>query len=71
MSGKNNKNIKYKCSNCGAETLKWMGRCPQCGEWNTLEEKIEVSAPKNIRISGAETTSICRTITELSWVFLK
>ena len=50
MSGKNNKNIKYKCSNCGAETLKWMGRCPQCGEWNTLEEKIEVSAPKNIRI---------------------
>ena len=57
MSGKNNKNIKYKCSNCGAETLKWMGRCPQCGEWNTLEEKIEVSAPKNIRISGAETIS--------------
>lgn len=57
MSGKNNKNIKYKCSNCGAETLKWMGRCPQCREWNTLEEKIEVSAPKNIRISGAETIS--------------
>ncbi len=35
------KNSKYMCTNCGAETLKWMGRCPQCGEWNTLEERVE------------------------------
>ena len=24
------------CSNCGNEYDKWMGRCPACGEWNTL-----------------------------------
>lgn len=29
------------CSSCGAESLKWAGRCPSCGEWNTMvEEKI-------------------------------
>lgn len=29
------------CSNCGAESPKWAGRCPACGEWNTMvEEKI-------------------------------
>jgi DNA repair protein RadA/Sms len=28
----------YVCTNCGAETVKWMGRCPTCKEWNTLQE---------------------------------
>lgn len=29
------------CSNCGAESPKWQGKCPACGEWNTyVEEKI-------------------------------
>lgn len=31
----------WMCSSCGAESLKWEGKCPSCGEWNTLvEEKI-------------------------------
>ena len=30
----------FFCQNCGAESSKWMGRCPQCGEWNTLVEEI-------------------------------
>lgn len=29
----------YVCSNCGADSPRWMGKCPSCGEWNTLEEK--------------------------------
>lgn len=32
---------KFVCSNCGAETPRWMGRCPNCGEWNTMEEVTE------------------------------
>ena len=28
----------YKCSACGHEEPKWLGRCPECGEWNTLIE---------------------------------
>lgn len=30
----------FFCTECGAESTKWMGRCPQCGEWNTLVEEI-------------------------------
>ena len=32
----------YVCSQCGYETSKWNGRCPNCGEWNTFEE-VEVT----------------------------
>ena len=28
----------FLCTNCGNETAKWAGRCPSCGQWNTLEE---------------------------------
>jgi DNA repair protein RadA/Sms len=31
----------YICNECGAEHLKWEGRCRDCGEWNTLEEAIQ------------------------------
>ena len=37
--------ISYVCSNCGYETSKWNGKCPDCGEWNTFEEvEIAVSS---------------------------
>jgi len=29
----------FFCEACGYETFKWMGKCPECGEWNTIEEK--------------------------------
>ena len=34
----------YFCTSCGNETPKWVGRCPGCGAWNTLEEHIEKPA---------------------------
>lgn len=31
----------YVCQNCGAEAVKWLGKCPACGEWNTyVEERV-------------------------------
>lgn len=34
----------YFCTNCGHESAKWVGKCPGCGEWNTMtEEKVTVS----------------------------
>ncbi|MDF2880219.1 MAG: radA [Clostridiaceae bacterium] len=37
---------QHRCSNCGHVEIKWMGKCPQCNEWNTLmEENIESKAP--------------------------
>ena len=32
--------VFYKCSACGYSQPGWLGRCPECGEWNTLEECI-------------------------------
>lgn len=31
----------FKCTNCGYKSPKWAGKCPECGEWNTLEEAEE------------------------------
>ena len=31
----------FYCTNCGNETPKWMGRCPSCGAYNTMEEHVE------------------------------
>lgn len=30
--------IAYVCSNCGQDSPKWMGKCPNCGQWNTFKE---------------------------------
>ena len=39
MAKKKN-SIVYKCSECGYTQPRWLGRCPECGSWNTLEECI-------------------------------
>jgi DNA repair protein RadA/Sms len=36
--------VIFACTACGNETPKWMGRCPGCGEWNTLNEEPIVGA---------------------------
>src|SRR5215471_5734873 len=33
---------KYVCQQCGGEQSKWMGKCPDCGTWNTLEEVVDL-----------------------------
>ncbi len=43
----------YVCSSCGYESVKWVGQCPNCHEWNTLEEIVSVqkntpSAPRAV-----------------------
>ncbi|MGA7722957.1 MAG: DNA repair protein RadA [Ignavibacteriaceae bacterium] len=32
--------IKYVCSSCGYESLRWIGKCPECDNWNTFVEEI-------------------------------
>lgn len=44
---------RYVCSNCGNITTSWSGKCPHCGEWNTLEEQL---APATIAGSVATGT---------------
>jgi DNA repair protein RadA/Sms len=41
----------YSCSECGATSPKWLGKCPGCGAWNTLVETI--AEPATRRYAGA------------------
>lgn len=38
----------YFCRECGYETSKWLGRCPSCGEWNTIAEQVVASASTSV-----------------------
>lgn len=50
--------VRYVCSNCGEVSLSWAGKCPQCGEWNTLtEERVVESAPGKVASSGSTLAS--------------
>ena len=45
----------YICSHCGADSPKWLGKCPNCGEWNTYVEEVvakEVPSAKRLVPSG-------------------
>ena len=39
MAKKSSK-TQFECSGCGRVTPKWVGKCSECGEWNTVEEKV-------------------------------
>lgn len=52
-------NIVYECSECGAQSPKWAGRCSECGKWNTLVESVMVgkrtqSAGKKAKLQKLE-----------------
>lgn len=33
--------VRFRCLECGATSPKWLGRCPECGEWSSLVEEVE------------------------------
>ena len=43
----------YTCSECGASSARWMGKCPGCGAWNTLIEGVAESAAPGRNRFGA------------------
>jgi DNA repair protein RadA/Sms len=43
----------WYCTSCGNESSKWMGRCPACGEWNTMVEKVLDAGPQRARNTSA------------------
>ncbi|PIP14930.1 DNA repair protein RadA [Candidatus Roizmanbacteria bacterium CG22_combo_CG10-13_8_21_14_all_35_9] len=53
----------FVCSNCGYGSASWMGKCPDCGKWNTLVEKPEFAktssskATKKIKITKLKTVA--------------
>jgi DNA repair protein RadA/Sms len=58
----------YVCSQCGTQSPKWLGQCPDCSSWNSLfEERIAKSTLKTGGYAGAESSLV----TQLSEVTLQ
>ncbi|RYD03189.1 hypothetical protein N752_20340 [Desulforamulus aquiferis] len=52
----------YSCQSCGHQSARWMGRCPGCGEWNSLTEE-KVADIKEVRgISGSSPVAVTEVI---------
>ncbi len=45
--------VIFVCTNCGYRTPRWQGKCQQCGQWNTLEEKQEIRSGKQGALRAA------------------
>src|SRR5258705_3753960 len=45
-------NTIFLCQSCGFESRKWLGKCPECGEWNSLVEERVVTPRKGSSKGG-------------------
>ncbi len=58
----------FVCNNCGAESPKWIGKCPSCGQWNTYVEEVVVKAKSNSSMNSFLDTKKTKpqTLTEIA-----
>ena len=57
--------IKYICTSCGYESLRWLGKCPECDSWNSFSEEL-VETSKRKSVPGAKQKSSIYKINEIS-----
>lgn len=44
----------YVCDSCGMESLKWLGKCPSCGQWGTMKElRVKADKPSSATVRAA------------------
>src|SRR6478735_10709296 len=53
----------YRCTECGADALRWVGRCPECQAWGSV---AEVGASTRRTVAASAVTRAARPIGELS-----
>ena len=51
------KKVIYECLACGYESPRWLGKCPNCGAWNQMEEQIDIGSaqksPMHVQLDDA------------------
>jgi len=58
----------FFCQSCGAQSPKWVGKCPACGEWNTyVEEVLQTEDKGTWQTSSRQVSNKPRNITEISY----
>lgn len=55
----------YVCSGCGYISPKWMGKCPDCGEWNTMEEQLSISDTPFLKAAPLIRTATASPVTQI------
>lgn len=50
--------VVYVCSECGYETAKWMGKCPSCNSWSTLEEDVRMPLKSSAKAVGVAAATV-------------
>ncbi len=58
----------FICSTCGYQSVKWSGKCPNCNEWNTLEEQIIIENSKKNSLGALKTNISATTLNEINIV---
>lgn len=55
----------YVCDNCGQESVKWMGKCPSCGQWNTFKE-VRIGAESPVTSARKAASSVANSSSRAS-----
>lgn len=56
----------YRCQECGYTSPKWLGKCPDCGKWNSLVEERQIEAAAPARTQLTDFTSAVQLLSEVS-----
>ena len=57
----------FVCNSCGCESPKWVGKCPQCGEWNTMEEETVNTAKTAFSPISKVTTVSAKPLSQITF----
>ena len=57
----------YVCRDCGYETPKWLGKCPDCNNWNTFEEEVVQAKSTSKSVTTSRTPKkVAKKLTEVT-----
>ncbi|QGG96477.1 DNA repair protein RadA [Actinomarinicola tropica] len=57
----------FRCTECGGAAPQWAGRCPACGEWNTLVEEVEAPSAPAARVAPVSTPAPIGEVDPTEW----
>ena len=58
----------FHCQACGHQAPRWLGRCPDCGGWNTLKEERLAAAPKGRQNMPATAMAVATPLSDIEIV---
>ena len=57
----------FICSECGYETTKWVGKCPSCNEWNTMEEDVVIQTKTSSVTSIKSNKAVATPLSQINY----